>query len=127
MAASRKDITYRPLTTVFTSPAHCATDTLGWGGTAGSTTIYQNYLAYSIDYGCFPSYMYDGYATYSPGICPLGYSTVHTSVIDNSITSAQCCPTCVTVLLVGKSGERKQANEWNEVAMEERASEVSEI
>ncbi|KAK3393330.1 hypothetical protein B0H63DRAFT_531042 [Podospora didyma] len=40
----------------------------------------------------FPSSMYDGYGTYSLSLCPNGYKTVQTSIVESSITAAQCCP-----------------------------------
>jgi len=102
----------QPLTTVFTPAAHCATDAWTWGNTTGSTTIYQNYLASSAGSECFPSGI-DAWPTiyrYSPGICPLGFSTAHTSIIEGSITGAQCCPTYVIASPAGIYDERSLLN-----------------
>ena len=89
---STTDIPLHPLTTIFTPAAHCATDAWTWGGTTGSTLIYQNYLVSSAGYECFPTNVYSWFASYSPGICPSGFTSAQTSIIGGSITSVQCCP-----------------------------------
>ena len=110
MAATTSSIRYNPLTTVFTPPAHCASDAWTWDGLAGLTVIEQNYFETSTGHECFPSSVGYYYAVYSPGICPLGFSTAHTSIIEGSITGAQCCPTYVIASPAGIYDERSLLN-----------------
>ena len=99
-----------PLTTTFSPPSACTTDT--WyieyvKGTYYYTTSISNSLeGWYFSQGptdwssCFPS----GYEAttdfyYSPGVCPSGYSIASSSVLSigvSSETRATCCPSWVS-------------------------------
>jgi hypothetical protein len=98
MALSIGTITV-PLTTIFTPPASCSTH---WTYEASFYNSFQNGLLLqnaiqsSIDTDCFPS-GFIGYGmlntieVYSPGYCPVGYSTP-AIYKDSGTTTAICCP-----------------------------------
>jgi hypothetical protein len=86
------------LTTTFTPPASClksfSTTTWNFGYYAAGPTTTQ---------GCMPdNFQFSSTNFYSPGICPVGYTTAcqHSNVIGTvSETVVTCCPTFVPLKL----------------------------
>lgn len=87
-----------PLTTIFTQPTDCSTHWTYEGTYFNSWPrgiLMQNVASESLDSTCFPS-GWQGYGraytvqVFSPGACPVGYSTV-TSISGDDTTTAICC------------------------------------
>ena len=91
--------TYGQMTTIFTPPASCISSWT-YEGTYYNTdpggVLIQNMYAEDFDTNCWP----DGFKgsgradidvqVYSPGACPVGYSTAQLS-FDGATTTAVCC------------------------------------
>jgi hypothetical protein len=109
LQVSRIDMTAsspQPLTTVFTPPASCLTDTNYYSYTASQSNAlfnignnvgcggYQCYAGYPSDSNCYPT----GWAlsqAFSPGVCPESYTIACSSLITSGTaieTIATCCP-----------------------------------
>lgn len=58
-----------------------------------STYLYQNYNADEEPEwsSCHPA-GFSSYGSFSPGMCPNGYTTGWTIVVSESKTGAKCCP-----------------------------------
>jgi len=85
-----------PLTTLWTKPASCSTHfTLAGPPNTPGVFIRQH------DESCRPAFYFEVGGTYSPGLCPIGYTTWSTSTLMEhtpAITGAMCCPRCVAHL-----------------------------
>ncbi len=87
-----------PLTTVFTPPPSCFSVWTYEAATynyVSSGILLQNAIKELLNTECFPpSFAPDGRGdatiVYSPGVCPRGYTTL-SSMIVNSVTMATCC------------------------------------
>ncbi|KAK5047517.1 hypothetical protein LTR84_006614 [Exophiala bonariae] len=82
------------LTTIFTAPAYCESISFTAVPTGTFTPLIRSYATFNSYYAsCFPSgaKIY-GSATWSPGICPDGYTSGWTTTLSSSITQVQCCP-----------------------------------
>lgn len=95
-----------PLSSIFTPPPDCASSWTYEGPYYNDETngvLMQNLLQYDIDTTCFPSsWLQYGRAgtiaqLYSPGWCPVGYSTAQEGV-NGATTTAVCCLRCVAPL-----------------------------
>lgn len=104
-SSTRTSTTTIPLTTVFTPPTQCATD---WQYEPSAYNdefnglLLQNVV--SVVSSCFPTgFAMSGRAqvpqVYSPGWCPVGYTSADVH-IDGKTTSAVCCYSYVTSLSV---------------------------
>ncbi|QSS52583.1 hypothetical protein I7I53_08273 [Histoplasma capsulatum var. duboisii H88] len=96
------DPTAIPLTTVFTPPSSCSSSWTYEGSYYNSVTgglLIQNVFA-SHDFNCFPpSFEGSGRGqnqqVYSPGFCPVGYTSPAATTV-NGVTTAVCCPSDYT-------------------------------
>ncbi|KAJ6021520.1 hypothetical protein N7540_007024 [Penicillium herquei] len=91
------------LTTTFTAPTRCFTDTYFIENLSGTdyytTTVTTGETGWWLQLGptnwdtCFPSaYEISTDFYYSPGVCPSGYWTASQSVYSDGETRATCCP-----------------------------------
>lgn len=96
------DTGYPALTTIFTPPSSCRThwtyEASFYNSVSGGLLL-QNALSSSLDTACFPpSFSNAGRASvsqiYSPGQCPIGYSTP-AQYVNGAITTLVCCQTLV--------------------------------
>ncbi|KAJ6082943.1 hypothetical protein N7467_007078 [Penicillium canescens] len=96
---STNTITTLAMTTVFTPPASCSSswtfEPSGANNIASGLLLQNAAASDNADPNCFPSgYTHFGRQTasiaYSPGVCPVGYTTANL-VIHNPVTTAQCC------------------------------------
>ncbi|KAJ6058184.1 uncharacterized protein N7446_007767, partial [Penicillium canescens] len=97
--ASTNTITTLAMTTVFTPPASCSSswtfEPSGANNIASGLLLQNAAASDNADPNCFPSgYTHFGRQmasiAYSPGVCPVGYTTANL-VIHNPVTTAQCC------------------------------------
>lgn len=86
------------LTTIFTPPSSCSThwtyEAELYNSMSGGLLI-QNAFYEDVDKDCFPSGLdvrgrLSLSQVYSPGHCPVGYSTP-TKFLDGAVTTAVCC------------------------------------
>ena len=96
------------LTTTFTPPTACLEPTyflfpdgldvlttetyVGYVGSVGGLTVAntETSIFRGVSSACFPP-QFTNKVSYSPGVCPSGYATLHTDFAD-SIYTATCCP-----------------------------------
>lgn len=115
-SSTRTSTTTIPLTTVFTPPTQCATD---WQYEPSAYNdefnglLLQNVV--SVVSSCFPTgFAMSGRAqvpqVYSPGWCPVGYTSADVH-IDGKTTSAVCCYSCVTSLSGIRSNDANSASQ----------------
>jgi hypothetical protein len=88
-----------PLTTIFTPNKDC-TDDDAWKTLTGADYVWHELDDGILKTTCYPSsyvkYQYNSNDWYSPGVCPLSYVYVATSVVSQgdepATTFAVCCP-----------------------------------
>jgi hypothetical protein len=77
-----------PLTTVFEPPASC-TDVI----TRAGDIFWQGGRQQTGDPDCYPASFYSITGSYySPGVCPMGWTSAGAFFTPNSVTDAVCCP-----------------------------------
>ncbi|QPC74609.1 hypothetical protein HYE68_005361 [Fusarium pseudograminearum] len=94
-----------PLTTIFTPNKDCTGDDAFKTRTVGSS-VYYEFDDGAMKPTCYPlsykSYQYYSVNWYSPGVCPLSYVYVSTSISTRGnapeITFAACCPSNVAII-----------------------------
>ena len=114
--SSSTSTTTIPLTTVFTPPTQCATD---WQYEPSAYNDKLNGLllqnVVSVVSSCYPTgFAMSGRAevpqVYSPGWCPVGYTSADVH-IDGKTTSAVCCYSYVTFLSVIHPNDANRASQ----------------
>lgn len=91
-----------PLTTIFAPPLSCTSSwtylSYDWYDIPPEGLLRQQELSSLPNTECFPTPWIDfgipegGSMLYSPGWCPLGYTTAQSGQMSSSITTVSCCP-----------------------------------